>query len=83
MLLRGTMTYNTRCSAVIPSWYFQNATTIRFTEAPEGKLLIYRKTDIDELEAIFYPGSSIKAQDLNDNFEQLRDAIRRWSVSCI
>jgi len=58
------------------TWSFQNATTIRFTDAPDGKFIIYRKTDLDELEVTFYPGSSIRAQDLNANFEQLRDAIQ-------
>ena len=58
------------------TWTFQNATTIRFTEAPKGRFIIYRDTDIDEMEVTFYPGSSIRAQDLNDNFEQLRDAIQ-------
>jgi hypothetical protein len=38
-------------------------------------LLIQRKTDIDPLIAMFYPGASIRAQDLNDNFEQLKLAI--------
>ena len=58
------------------TWSFQNATTIRFTDAPDGKFIIYRKTDLEEMEVTFYPGSSIRAQDLNANFEQLRDAIQ-------
>ena len=28
------------------------------------------------MEVTFYPGASIRAQDLNANFEQLRDAIQ-------
>ena len=62
------------------TWQFQNATTIRFITPPaaEGsigaKFIIYRKTDLDDL-AVFYPGSSIKSDDLNDNFEQLKFAI--------
>ena len=39
------------------------------------RVKIYRLTDIDPLIAMFYPGSSIRAQDLNDNFEQLKLAI--------
>ena len=59
------------------TWVFQNATTIRFTDPPaaEGSIgarfIIYRETDLDEMEVTFYPGSSIRAQDLNANFEQL------------
>ena len=64
------------------TWEFQNATTIRFITPPaaEGSIgarfIIYRETDLDEMEVTFYPGSSIRAQDLNTNFEQLRDAIQ-------
>ena len=64
------------------TWEFQNATTIRFITPPaaEGSIgarfIIYRETDLDEMEVTFYPGSSIRAQDLNANFEQLRDAIQ-------
>ena len=41
----------------------------------EEYILIQRWTDVDPLFAIFQPGSSIKARDLNDNFEQLQLAI--------
>ena len=41
----------------------------------EEFILIQRWTDVDPLFAIFQPGSSIKARDLNDNFEQLKLAI--------
>ena len=54
---------------------FQNPTTIKF--APVNYTFrIMRETDLDEMEVTFYPGSSICAQDLNTNFEQLRDAIQ-------
>ena len=63
-------------------WSFANATTIEFEKAPPApedpdifNIKIYRCTDIDPLMAQFYPGSSIRAQDLNDNFEQLKLAI--------
>ena len=38
---------------------------------------LYRQTSIDagELPAYFYPGASIRAQDLNDNFEALRKVV--------
>ena len=47
-----------------------NATTIEFNEAPAdgAAILIRRDTESDELKATFFPGSAIRAQDLNDNF---------------
>ena len=56
-------------------WSFDNATTIRFTTAPTSseEFKIYRNTTIDY--AVFSPGSSIRAQDLNDNFDQIQMAI--------
>ena len=51
---------------------FANATTIAFTTAPASDVAIriYRDTDIDSLSATFFPGSAIKAEDLNSNFAQ-------------
>ena len=48
------------------------ATTVQFNTAPGSgvKIKIYRETDTDSLAATFYAGSSIKSQDLNDNFTQ-------------
>ena len=66
-------------------WSFANATTIEFTTAPEAPLdvdieefniKISRCTDIDPLSATFFPGSAIRAVDLNSNFEQLQLAIQ-------
>jgi len=50
---------------------------VRFDTAPETgeQIVIYRMTDIDPMKAIFHPGHPIKAGDLNDNFEQLQNAI--------
>lgn len=75
-------------SVAATDWKFANATTIEFTTAPPvpppivGPLdpeifnvKISRSTDLDEMESTFYPGSAIRAQDLNDNFDQLRLAI--------
>lgn len=47
-----------------------NATTVSFNVAPENgaAIRIYRQTDDGSLAATFYPGSSIRSQDLNDNF---------------
>ena len=39
------------------------------------KFIIYRCTDLTPLPAEFYPGTAIKAQDLNDNFFVLKNAI--------
>ena len=60
---------------------FPSATEIRFEQlngatdfqAANGKpfdgvtVRIYRETDIDNPKAVYYPGSSVRAQDLNDN----------------
>ena len=60
-------------------YVFAGPTIIRFITAPprptnaEGyNIIITRRTNVSKMEATFYPGSSIRAQDLNDNFEQLR-----------
>jgi len=49
-----------------------NATTIEFDTAPANNTVvrIYRTTDIEDLLATFYPGSAIRAQDLNDDYTQ-------------
>ena len=53
-------------------WVFENVTTIRFTNGDPGlAVIIFRATDINEPVSEFYTGSAIRAQDLNDNFEQL------------
>tara|TARA_R110002012_G_scaffold238384_1_gene412178 strand:+ start:1203 stop:2471 length:1269 start_codon:yes stop_codon:yes gene_type:complete len=59
------------------SWVFVHDTLIRFNEAPpfDQRFIIYRCTDVNQLPAEFYPGSTIKAQDLNNNFFVLKSAI--------
>ncbi len=59
------------------AWSYLNDTTIQFDEAPpaDTRILIYRCTDTDPLPATFHPGHSIKAQDLNDNFDVLQMAV--------
>lgn len=51
---------------------FANATTLSFNTAPANSVAIriFRDTDVDALKATFFPGSAIKAEDLNDNFTQ-------------
>ena len=54
------------------SYTFSNATTIQMATAPASGVAvrIYRLTSNDDLESTFYPGSAIRAQDLNNNFIQ-------------
>jgi hypothetical protein len=49
-----------------------NATTVEFNTAPAVGVAIrlYRDSDTDAPEATFFPGSAIRAADLNDNFLQ-------------
>ena len=67
---------------------FANATTIEFLTAPPApenpdlfNVWITRKTDLTAMLKSFYPGSAIRAQDLNDNFDQLRLAIEEGRCS--
>ena len=65
-------------------WSFENATTIKLNTAPSAdydKVRIQRSTDVNPLRALFYPGSAIRAQDLNANFEQLMMAIEEEQQS--
>ena len=50
-----------------------NATTVEFVTAPAvgAAIRIYRNTTVTTPKAEFFPGSAIRAQDLNDNFEQI------------
>jgi hypothetical protein len=53
---------------------------------PEGtpnglNVRIYRDTNLDNMESTFYPGSSIRAQDLNDDFDQLRFSVQETQCS--
>ena len=67
------------------TWEFENTTTIRFFTPPPlikdkdgepiANVMIFRMTDISTMQATFYPGSAIRAQDLNDNFEQLQSSL--------
>ena len=64
-----------------------NATTVQFNTAPANgvDIRIYRDTDIDTLNATFFPGSAIKAEDLNNNYTQNNYAVQEiknntWDV---
>ena len=56
-------------------WSLINPTTVRLNKGQFGRVAIYRCTDIDQARATFVPGTPIKAQSLNDNYDQLRNAI--------
>jgi hypothetical protein len=55
------------------AYTFANATTVEMTTAPAAGVVVtvYRDTGSDSLVAEFYPGSAIRAQDLNDDYSQL------------
>ena len=58
---------------VTTEYTLANATTVQFNTAPASdvKIRIYRNTEVDTVKAAFFPGSAIRSQDLNDNFEQI------------
>src|SRR5210317_2046408 len=64
--------------SVTTAYSFANATTILFNTAPASDVAIriYRDTNVDELKSTFFAGSSIRAQDLNQNFEQNNFAVQ-------
>jgi hypothetical protein len=64
--LNGTL------QTITTQYSFANATTIEFVAAPGNgtKVYIQRTTANDTNAATFFAGSSIRASDLNDNFDQ-------------
>ena len=61
------------------AYTFPTASTIQFvslTPTSSQTIRIFRETDIDDLKATFFAGSSIRSQDLNDNFEQNNFAVQ-------
>jgi hypothetical protein len=65
-------------TAATTAFTFANATTLAFTTAPANgvAIRIFRDTDINTLNATFFPGSAIKAEDLNNNFTQSHFAVQ-------
>ena len=59
------------------AYTYANATTIQFNSAPasQTRIRIFRYTDVEDLKATFSSGSSIRAKDLNDNFQQNNFAV--------
>ena len=64
--LNGTL------QTITTQYFFANATTVEFVTAPANGATVKldRSTDDSENSATFFPGSSIKAADLNENFDQ-------------
>jgi hypothetical protein len=60
-----------------------NATTVGFVTAPsDGSAVVIRRvTTNDNLQATFFPGSAIRARDLNDNFTQSLYATQESEVT--
>ena len=55
------------------TYTFPTATTLQFNSAPGNgvAITIFRDTNVDAKKATFYPGSAIKAEDLNDDIDQI------------
>lgn len=71
--LRETDVKATVNKVATTAFTFANATTLEFTTAPPNneEVRIFRDTATDELITEFFPGSAIRAQDLNDNANQV------------
>jgi hypothetical protein len=65
--LNGTL------QTVTTQYTFANATTVEFVTAPSNgaTVLLKRSTNDTTLAATFFAGSSIRASDLNENFDQV------------
>ena len=70
--LNGTL------QTVTTQYFFANATTVEFVAAPANGATVKldRSTDDSDNPATFFPGSSIKAADLNENFDQTLYAVQ-------
>ena len=71
--LRETDVKATINKVATTAFTFANATTLEFNVAPPNnqEVRIFRDTATDELITEFFPGSAIRAQDLNDNANQV------------
>jgi hypothetical protein len=58
---------------IVTNYIFATASSIQFLTAPSAgaAIVIYRETYSDETSATIFPGSAIKAADLNNNFTQI------------
>ena len=76
------------CSGSTTEYYFTSATPVDLTfcvapglpptDRPSdfSNVIIIRQTDICQMVAYFYPGSPVRAQDLNNNFTQILLALQ-------
>lgn len=57
---------------ITTDYIFSTATTVSFTAVPikDAKVVLERVTSSENLKFTFFPGSAIRARDLNDNFTQ-------------
>ena len=64
---------NSTLQTITTQYTFANATTVEFVTAPANgaTILLDRSTDDTDLQATFFPGSAIKAADLNLDFDQV------------
>ena len=64
--------YVTVAGANTTAYSLANATTVEFNAPPSNgaAIRIYRNTPTEVTSATFFPGSAVRAQDLNNNFEQ-------------
>jgi len=64
--------------SVVTNYIFATASSIQFLTAPSAgaAIIIYRETSNDETSATIFPGSAIKAADLNNNFTQILYAVQ-------
>lgn len=58
---------------VTTAFTIENTNTIRFDAPPAvgADVAIFRRTSTEDLPYVFYPGSAIKAKDLNEDFSQI------------
>lgn len=83
-----TLVDSNACTGQPTEYYFENSTPVEITfcVAPGlpptnrpsdfSNVIIGRETDICQMVAYFYPGTSIRAQDLNNDFTQILLAIQ-------
>ena len=77
--LNGTL------QTITTQYTFANATTVEFVAAPANGATVKldRSTDDSENPATFFPGSSIKAADLNENFDQTLYVVQEINNSVV
>jgi hypothetical protein len=77
--LNGTL------QTITTHYTFANATTVEFVAAPANGavILLDRSTDDSDNPATFFPGSSIKASDLNENFDQTLYVVQEINNSVV